>query len=426
MSSNNPDAWNPEKFFKLFQSTLEAYEKEHPHWRIEVLVSLIGRGLLGLKQHIEDPNKTGITWDNPFVELHYPVDWDWNAPRDGDIVSNKLVSGKITQQNTADAETTRKTIGEIMVRHLNTLALQDFTNHVWLEKHEGRSNLIPILPAKFCEELNAIKNQRERQEALNQLARPFSIGAALIDYGDKELKDGARVPKRVLKQLANIDKLIDIPPIRFSGSVSGRKVEMSLVFQIHPLTIDYERKKAYHSITVGLFIMPEIVGDEIVTTTPASWPKNDQETLWRELFQEVVKLTDLRIPKAESQTSEILSINAQIEIPLASSHPEERNAAQKKVLEALSQTGRVREISMKSVENNLPGKKELQPKEQPIPETFEDVLRKPILKSRFRLPIAIVVVLVGGLIAVYAILPDEVKLRIWNHLVNLFHNSRGN
>lgn len=63
---------------------------------------------------------------------------------------------------------------------------------------------------------------------------------------------------------------------------------------------------------------------------------------------------------------------------------------------------------------------EFQPPEQ-IPETFEDVLRKPILKSRFRLPIAIAVVLVCGLYAVYAILPEQVKLEIWNHLVNFFH-----
>ena len=193
MSSNNPDAWNPDKFIKIFQSTLETYEKEHPHWQIEVLVSLIGRGLLGLKQHIEDPNKTGITWDNPFVELHYPVEWDWNAPQAEGIISARPITGKFTPQNTADAETTRKTIGEIMVRHLNTLALQGFTNHVWLEKHKGQENLTPILSAELCEELDAIKNKRERQDALNQLARPFSIGAALIDYGDKEFKNGARV-----------------------------------------------------------------------------------------------------------------------------------------------------------------------------------------------------------------------------------------
>ena len=70
MNTNDPDAWSPDKYVKIFQSTLEAYEKEHPHWQIEVLVSLIGRGLLGLKQHLEAGNKTGITWEHPFVELH--------------------------------------------------------------------------------------------------------------------------------------------------------------------------------------------------------------------------------------------------------------------------------------------------------------------------------------------------------------------
>jgi hypothetical protein len=193
---------------------------------------------------------------------------------------------------------------------------------------------------------------------------------------------------------------------------------MSLVFQIHPLTIEYERKKAYHSITVGLFIAPEIIEGEIVTTTPASWPKNDQETLWRELFQEVVKLTDHLIPKAESQTSVILSINADIEMPFAL-----LNEAQKKALDALQQLGLVKDFSIKSVDSNAASsakQKELQPKER-IPETFEDVLRQPILKSRFRFPIAVVVVSVCGAVAVYAILPDEVKLKIWNHLINFFH-----
>lgn len=415
MSSNNPDAWNPDKFIKIFQSTLETYEKEHPHWQIEVLVSLIGRGLLGLKQHIEDPNKTGITWDNPFVELHYPVEWDWNAPQAEGIISARPITGKFTPQNTADAETTRKTIGEIMVRHLNTLALQGFTNHVWLEKHKGQENLTPILSAELCEELDAIKNKRERQDALNQLARPFSIGAALIDYGDKEFKNGARVPKRVIKQLANIDKLIDIRRIGFNGNVNGRKVEMSLVFQIHPLTIEYERKKAYHSITVGLFIAPEIIEGEIVTTTPAGWPKNDQETLWHELFQEVVKLTDHFIPKAESQTSVILSINAHIEIPFAS-----LNEAQKKVVDVLAQVGRVKEVNMKSAESNaVPNLIEPQTEEK-APATPTEGLLRPIWNSRFRWPIIIILALAGASLLVFGVLPDEVKVIILRFLG--FHN----
>ena len=72
-----------------------------------------------------------------------------------------------------------------------------------------------------------------------------------------------------------------------------------------------------------------------------------QETLWRELFREVVKLTDLLIPKSESQTSAILSINADIEIPLAS-----LNEAQKKVVDAFCQIGQLKGINMQSVESN--------------------------------------------------------------------------
>ena len=243
----------------MLRDALESYEKDHPQWRIEVLVSLIGRGLVGLKQQLDDPNNIGITWEHPFVELHYPIEWDWNAPRDESILSRELTSGKITRNNTIDAETAENTLMEIMVQHLNIMALQDFTNHVWLEKFKDK--YIPILPTEFCAELDAIRGKRARQEALDRLVRPFSIGAASIDYGSMEFREGARVPKRVAKQLADISELIDIPRIGFSGDVNGRKVEISLIFQIHPLVIDYDKRMAYHSITVGLFTPPQVVGN---------------------------------------------------------------------------------------------------------------------------------------------------------------------
>ena len=358
MASNDSGKWNPDKFIKIFQESIESYEKEHPHWHSEVLVSMIGRGLLGLKRQIEDPDRPGINWDNAFVELHYPVDWDWN---DGSILEKKLISGKFTAENTADAETTQKTVNELLVRHLNILALQDFTHHLWLEKRKGQSSLNSIIPAALHEKLSGIKDPSERQAMLEEFAHPFSVGAALIDYENAGLKDGAPVPPKALKQLQNIQKLMDIPPVRFSGSIGTHKIEISLVFQIHPLTIDYELKSAYHSITVGLFVVPELIDGEIVDSTPANWQASDQADLWRELFREVAKLKDLLIPKAEIQNSVILSLNAEFEISAASA-----NEVRKKILDAVQGIESPRKISMKVIKKNerRPQKENTKPDEQ--------------------------------------------------------------
>lgn len=292
-----------------------------------------------MKHYVEECRDTEITWESPFVELHYPIEWDWNAPRDGDVVYSKLVSGKITKRNTGNTKAAQKTLAEIMVRHLNTMALQDFTNHAWLEKRKNYGT--PILPAELGAKITAIKNRRARREAFERFFRPFSIGAALIDYGDPQLRDGARVPKRVARQLANIDDLIDIRRIGISGDVNGRKVEMSLIFQIQPLMVDYDVKKAYYPVTVGLFTEPRVVGHDLVTATPLDWPKKDRAALWEQLLREVAKLADKLIPQSESQNSTILTINAELEIPQIHSGTDAVNAVIQKTLKTLAEAGLV-------------------------------------------------------------------------------------
>jgi hypothetical protein len=195
-----PD-WTPDKYVQALGNALDDYEKEHPHWRIEVLVSIIKWGLKSLKYYIEEDRDTQISWDNSFVELHYPVQWNWESPRiadSSDIVHSGLFLGEITKQNTSDKETAVKTLAGIMVRRLNTLALGDFTNGASFEIH--KNYYTPILPVELSKELNAIKGKRAQREAFEQIVRPFSIGAATIDYEGMEFQDGTRVPKRIAKQ----------------------------------------------------------------------------------------------------------------------------------------------------------------------------------------------------------------------------------
>jgi hypothetical protein len=344
-----------EKYIPIFQNALDDYKKRHPHWRFEVLISLIKWGIRSLKQYVEDPRERNITWDDPFVELHYPVEWNWKARGGCGIVPDGHIYGKITKKNTADKDMAAKTLGKIMAHWFNGTTLSNITNGIWYEKLNNYYT--PILPVELCTQLNAIKNKRERRDAFKELVRPFSIGAASIDREDMKFKAGSLIPLKVTKQLAKMYQSLDIKRISISGETNGRKFQMSLVFQIHPLIADYDKKKAYHPITIGLFIVPEFSDRDVVTWTPADWPKNDRELFWDMLLREIGRTMNSLIPKTESQDSIILSVNSKIKIPAAWWRPENRGEAIKRITDLQSQAGDLTGISVQLAESGLENSK---------------------------------------------------------------------
>ncbi len=332
-----------EKYLPVLHEASSSYEAAHPHWRIEVLVSLIKWSLRSLQHYLEDTRDTEITWESPFVELHYPVEWNWQPRGKGDVAPGGHIFGNITKQNTATQAAATRTLARIMTHWFNATALADATNWAWYEK--VNDYYTPVLPIELSEQLHAIKRKSARREAFEELVRPFAIGAARIDLDVAKLKSGARVPKQVIQQLDRMD----IGGIRFTGEVNGRKFDMGLVFEIHPLMADYDQKKAYHPITVGLAVLngnARLVGGELVQDTPAEWPKRDRQEFWEGLLREMDQLTGLLIPQTESQESVILSVNAQLKVPAEWWRPENRSALLKGILDAQAQAGEVVGISV--------------------------------------------------------------------------------
>jgi hypothetical protein len=408
--------WKPDKYLQILDNALDAYEKEHPHWQAEVLVSLIDWSLRSLKHYVDNEREPKISWGSPFVELHYPIDWNWDvAPvaESPDFARSGLHLGTISEQNTRDKKAAVKTLSEIMVRRLNTLALGDLTHDAWFEiKNDYQT---PILPLELSKELAVIKGKRAKTVRFKQIVRPFSIGAATIDYSEMDFKDGEKVPKKVVKQLQNINQLIDIERIAIKGDVNGHEVETSIIFQIHPLIANYDQKKAYHPIIIGLFFEPHHVDGGFATDTPASWSTADREIFWSELFQEIEKLSDGLISKPERQASQIFQINAQLEIPVTLSGMGSKNVPLKEIIEKLSQAGHIREISV------APALPETEParklpehtgsnETEKIPTTATEGMVRIIWKSRFRTPLIILLSLLCGLVVIFGILPEKIKL----------------
>ena len=176
----------------------------------------------------------------------------------------------------------------MMSAHFNVMALGHFTNGTWFEK-QGKEH-IPYLPAKFDAALKEIADEGERHVRAEEIFRPFSIGAARVDISDSKFKNNAPIPKKIAERLETAFQQIDIPGISFNGKIGGQKIWAGLVFEIHPLIIDCDRRKAYHPVTVGLAFEHKIVRGNLVSFTPAKWPKKDREALWKELLKSLLTL----------------------------------------------------------------------------------------------------------------------------------------
>lgn len=118
------------RYLKVFIKLLDAYERDHPNWRAEALFWLIEYGLVRLRYYVESKRESEISWDSPFVELHYPIDWNWDAWRDGKTTGISINSGVLNERNTRTKKVAARTLASIMVKHLTILALQQFTNNV--------------------------------------------------------------------------------------------------------------------------------------------------------------------------------------------------------------------------------------------------------------------------------------------------------
>ena len=342
--------WIPEKYSHAFHDALDNYERAHPHWRIEVLASLIKWGIRNLEHSIEQEPGSQITWDNPLVELHYPVEWDWNAPRDGDKIYGRQVLGKLTKENTSNRKTAAKTLAGMTACRFNTMALEHFTNGAWFEKREN--TYVRYLPASLDAAIKQIRGKWKKREELEEIYKPFWIGTTRVDIPRSGLKKNSSIPRRVAKQLEAIGQRMDIPAISFSGQVNGRKMWSGLVFEIQPLIIDYDARRAYYPVTTGLAFEHRLAGNDVIALTPSGWPRKDREAFWDHVLRGVDESIERLVPKNETQSSIILLHNDEI-LKVQPLHCRSDIRAAKKLLAGFQTRRQEEEASAKQCKRRL-------------------------------------------------------------------------
>ena len=334
------------KGIEILPDILECWEKDHPEWRIEVLLWLLDGALHALRHYIESPEESGISWESPYVELHFPVECTW-AEDHAECPSFSLTAGRLSKDEMMDGEAARQALAKVMVSYLEIMALQDLTNGRALEKHgDGYRR---IVDAASIEELEKIESSEEQERALQKLFLPLSFGAGHIDYGD--LEEGDFVGEDVEAQLAAI-----LPPlVQIPFEANGRKMRVITILEVNALIADSGTKTAYFPIVVGLAVQfieyPSDDEDPLEVLESAAlfeWPEKDRKELWAVLDKVLRNALAELDPKPEEEMVEaVLSVNAQIKFMVPKNDPTRFNQAVSQTLDHLKSTGEILSVDLK-------------------------------------------------------------------------------
>lgn len=298
----------------------DAYEKADPDWLGHALLDHLRLGLDNLRHFIEHPEEGEgrVSWDFSFVELTYPVEWDFEGrilPPPGGVVF-----GTFTAEDVVDGKVPDEKVLEVLYETRKLEALSLLTRRVveWREAGKTNADGRPgyILPRDLVAWLDettgttstekGVKGPPEaveaRQRLVDHLARPVSVGPFEAEASLADAKLDAPNPEElevlgksetplsaaeltseqwdeVDAGAAALEELKkdrpDFPPLTFTfTSDAGEKLEGSVVALVYPLVVDVTARRAWFTLAVGLVFTK---GD------PRRLSEKDLAEVWRGL-----------------------------------------------------------------------------------------------------------------------------------------------
>lgn len=323
------------KHAKHLADALVAYEADHPEWRLESLLWIAERCLRNLKRLLDDPAQSSISWAHPFVEMHFPVDCDWKTTEAG--VSFSLHAGALTKENLKDEDTAVTTLTEIMIRQLEIVTMQHATGNSAYGYENGSYR--PMLSPETIDHLEGLESDEARSEELRSVLQPCSFGAGTIQF-PADMQPGDIMPPWVKMQLAKVK-----PPLVMIPMPAGKEgTDVAVIFEVHPLVINFDTKKAYFPLTIGLTIFTEPVN---IQDNPspgwvqfATWTQEEKENLWESLYAAIAQqLREMGPAKPAAIEKAVVVVNATMQMEQAAG--ESVDDLRKRALKELEEVGTI-------------------------------------------------------------------------------------
>lgn len=342
--SDNVAAEKIRHYVDKLPDILDSFEQAHPEWRSGIMMSLLQLALNSLRGYIERENEPEISWENPYVEIQFPVEVQCKSENDDEGPSFTVTTGHLKAKDVVDEDTATKALSRLMVRHLEIETLQELTQGAALIK-DG-DGFLPAMPEDVGIALSAIDNEAERECELRKFLQPRSFGAGTIDYGECDLEsdEPSAVPAEVLEQLGAIEQpLIDIPL-----KANGNPIRLITIFEVHPLVVDRESQTGYFPIVVGLAVQsdaedpPDLDWLDQPWANLEKWEPKDHELIWNLLDQIIEKELELSGFGDKPELEEaILTVNATIKVAVPKSGPHARGETLKLAMNALGEIGEI-------------------------------------------------------------------------------------
>jgi len=330
-------------YLKALDATLEEYENQNPHWRVQAIFWLLESGLHNLRRWIESP-KSEASWEQSIVEYHYPVNWDWNAKQSDQLqIHYGKISGDDSKAKAANV------ISRIIVETVIQTTLQGMTNAVALQK-EG-DGYRRLLPEDVVVAIEAVRGEKKREAILNELYRPWSMGATDFSLDEAVVRKAGRLPKKAQLDLkAATRRMVPSPNLRIA--INGHPLILTLILQAHPLVIDVDQKRSYYPITVGFNLVPKASrGQNVLALMEepwaqlARWARKDKDDFWTALFGVIHRWGEELKPAKPAPVEEaVLTISAKLKVSVNPANHAGTNATIDKLLRQLREAGHVIEM----------------------------------------------------------------------------------
>lgn len=225
-----------------------------------VLLRILRSGVEDLRRGLEDPERPRPSWDQPYLELRYPVEWD---PAGLDPAAPLRSLGTLeVLESYADLSPEDST----SLRAYPGLGVLSKLTHGVLQVRRGET-LVPVLPARQVAELCTLP-QDDREDTLARLFAPHPF-AALSDGEDGPSAapdESAHLPRELLTFTATREN-----GSGYTGTLAGR---------VLPLVVDAAEGRTYFPVVVGLHLSPPGEPSEGDTLDPRGWTQGERATLW--------------------------------------------------------------------------------------------------------------------------------------------------
>ena len=237
--------------FEKLGDALDRYEKDHPNWQDECLFWLMESSLKRLKSFLCSPKAGKSVWESPLLELKFPVECRWFE--EGGEKKFTVNSGRVSETDLETKSSVVKSLTRLMVRQIEITTLQAVTNYAAYSQKGKRYT--PMLGQDSLDYLRSLKTDRERGAAITSLLQPCSFGGGTIEFPNT-LKPGDQIPKSVAIQLSKIKPPLLSIPFEIDGKMGA---QVMVLFEVHPLVVDFSKQTAHYPFIVGLSVLSETV-----------------------------------------------------------------------------------------------------------------------------------------------------------------------